>query len=174
MSLRQYTPPAAVVNPKGEILYVNGRTGRSLEPVPGLSSMNIFDMVREELNHELSGAVHQAVATRQPVVADNVKLHLDTGVQLVHFTVKALEESEQMNGLLLVVFKEQPTSRQVRRSKIEAGPGSDAQVQALGRELQHTKHRLQTIIGEMESRREELKSTNKELQRATEELQSTN
>jgi len=44
-----------------------------------------------------------------------------------------------------------------------AGPGSDAQVQALGRELQHTKHRLQTTIEEMESSLEELKSTNEEL-----------
>ena len=36
--LRQYTPPAVVINPRGEILYVNGRTGRYLEPAPGLSS----------------------------------------------------------------------------------------------------------------------------------------
>ncbi|WP_083320753.1 CheR family methyltransferase [Hymenobacter glacialis] len=48
--LRQYTPPAVVINPKGEILYVNGRTGRYLEPAPGLSGMNIFEMAREELN----------------------------------------------------------------------------------------------------------------------------
>ena len=108
-------------------------------------------MAREELNYELSGAVHQVIATRQPVVADNVMLHLDTGVQLVRLTVKALEESEQLSGLLLVVFEEQPTSRQVRLSRTEAGPGSDAQVQALGKELQHTRHRLQTTIDAMES-----------------------
>ena len=77
--LRQYTPPAVVINAKGEILYVNGRTGRYLEPAPGLSGMNIFDMAREELNYELSGAVHKASATRQDVVADNVKLHTETG-----------------------------------------------------------------------------------------------
>ena len=50
-----------------------------------------------------------------------------------------------------------------------AAPGSDAQVQALGRELQHTKHRLQTTIEEMESSLEELKSTNEELQSTNEE-----
>ena len=50
-----------------------------------------------------------------------------------------------------------------------AGPGSDAQVQALGRELQHTKHRLQTTIEEMESSLEELKSANEELQSTNEE-----
>ena len=107
-------------------------------------------------------------------MADNVKLHLDTGVQLVRLTVKALEESEQLSGLLLVVFEEQPTSRQVRLSKTETGPGSDTQVQALGKELQHTKHRLQTTIEEMESSLEELKNTNEEAMTNKEEMQSPN
>jgi two-component system CheB/CheR fusion protein len=170
--LRHYTPPAVVINPKGEILYVNGRTGRFLEPAPGLGGMNIFDMAREELNYELSESVHKAIAGRQDVVADNVKLHLETGVQLVRLTVKVLEESEQLAGLLLVVFEEQPTSRKLRLGKAAAAP--DASAQALEKELQYTKHRLQTTIEEMESSVEELKSTNEELQSANEELQSTN
>ncbi|MDB5236059.1 MAG: hypothetical protein JWR44_3052 [Hymenobacter sp.] len=171
--LRQYTPPAVVINPKGEILYVNGRTGRYLEPAPGLSGMNIFDMAREELNYELSEAVHKATATRQEVVVENVKLHIDTGVQLLRLTVKVMEETEQLHGLLLVVFEDQPTSRRVRLGKASPA-GTDAHAQTLEKELQYTKHRLQTTIEEMESSLEELKSTNEELQSANEELQSTN
>ncbi|GAB3573452.1 CheR family methyltransferase [Hymenobacter daeguensis] len=171
--LRQYTPPAVVINPKGEILYVNGRTGRFLEPAPGLGAMNIFDMAREELNYELSETVHKAIVGRHDVVTDNVKLRLDTGVQLLRLTVKVLEESEQLAGLLLVVFEEQPTSRRLRLGRASA-PAPDATVQALEKELQYTKHRLQTTIEEMESSVEELKSTNEELQSANEELQSTN
>ncbi|HEX8329056.1 MAG TPA: CheR family methyltransferase [Hymenobacter sp.] len=174
--LRQYTPPAVVINPKGEILYVNGRTGRYLEPAPGLGSMNVFDMAREELNYELSQAVHKAATTREEVVTDNVKLRLDAGVQLVRVTVRVLEESEQLSGLLLVVFEEQPTPRKVRLGKatLASDAGEGAQIQALEKELQYTKHRLQTTIEEMESSVEELKSTNEELQSANEELQSTN
>ncbi|MFC6224529.1 CheR family methyltransferase [Hymenobacter artigasi] len=172
--LRQYTPPAVVINPKGEILYVNGRTGRFLEPAPGLGAMNVFDMAREELNYELSEAVHKAVATRQDVVAEGVKLRLETGVQLLRLTVKVLEEGEPLAGLLLVVFEEQPTPRRVRLGKATLAPDHDAQVQTLEKELQYTKHRLQTTIEEMESSVEELKSTNEELQSANEELQSTN
>ncbi|GAB3868904.1 chemotaxis protein CheB [Hymenobacter segetis] len=172
--LRQYTPPAVVINPKGEILYVNGRTGRYLEPAPGLGAMNVFDMAREELNYELSEAVHQAVATRQDVVAEGVKLRLDAGVQLLRVTVKVLEEGEPLAGLLLVVFEEQPTPRKVRLGKATLAPDHDAQVQTLEKELHYTKHRLQTTIEEMESSVEELKSTNEELQSANEELQSTN
>ncbi|MFD2720713.1 CheR family methyltransferase [Hymenobacter monticola] len=173
--LRQYTPPAVVINAKGEILYVNGRTGRYLEPAPGLGGMNLFDMAREELNYELSSAVHRAAATREAVVTDNVKLRQDNGVQLVRVTVKPLEEAEQLAGLLLVVFEEQPTPAKVRLGKARpANPDHEAQLQALERELQYTKHRLQTTIEEMESSVEELKSTNEELQSANEELQSTN
>jgi two-component system CheB/CheR fusion protein len=107
------------------------------------------------------------------VVTDNVKLRLENGVQLIRLTVKVLEESEQLSGLLLVVFEEQPTSRKMRLGKTPQ-PAPDATVQALEKELQYTKHRLQTTIEEMESSVEELKSTNEELQSANEELQSTN
>ena len=174
--LRYYTPPAVVINGKGEILYVNGRTGRYLEPAPGLSGLNVFDMVRQELNYELSAAVYKAVATREAVVTDHLKLRLDTGIQLLRLTVKPLEDVEPLAGLLLVVFEEQPTPKQVRlgKARLASEPGHDAQLQAQEKELQFAKQRLQTTIEEMESSLEELKSTNEELQSANEELQSTN
>ncbi|MBD2770321.1 PAS domain-containing protein [Hymenobacter sp. BT664] len=174
--LRQYTPPAVVINAKGEILYVNGRTGRYLEPAPGLGGMNVFEMAREELNYEISGAVHKATTTRAEAVVENVKVKTETGVQLLRVTVKYLDEPEQLAGLLLVVFEEQPTPRKVRLGKTAFGSdlSRDAVVTALEKELQYTKHRLQTTIEEMESSVEELKSTNEELQSANEELQSTN
>jgi two-component system CheB/CheR fusion protein len=174
--LRQFTPPAVVINTKGEILYINGRTGRYLEPAPGIGSMNIFDMAREELNFELSGAVHKAVATREDVVAENVKVRTELGFQLLRVTVRYLTEPEQLTGLMLVVFDDQPTPRKVRLGKATVGPDltRDAVVTALEKELQYTKQRLQSTIEEMESSVEELKSTNEELQSANEELQSTN
>lgn len=177
MLLSQHTPPAVVINTKGEILYVNGRTGRYLEPAPGLGGMNIFDMARKELNYELSEAVHKATTSRQQVVAENVKLQLESGVQLMRLTVRVLEDSDHLAGLLLVLFEEQSAPlRKVRQRKASPGidTGHDIQVQTMEKELRYTKHRLQTTIEEMESSVEELKSTNEELQSANEELQSTN
>jgi two-component system CheB/CheR fusion protein len=72
--LRQYTPPAVVINPKGDILYVNGRTGRYLEPAPGLGGMNVFEMAREELRYELGAAMQQATISKDEAVADNVRV----------------------------------------------------------------------------------------------------
>ncbi|RYY17646.1 MAG: hypothetical protein EOO36_09405, partial [Cytophagaceae bacterium] len=174
--LRAYAPPAVVINPKGEILYVNGRTGRYLEPAPGLSGMNLFEMAREKLNFEVSGAVHRATQTREDVVVDNVPLHTETGQQLLRLSVRHLTEPEPLAGLLLVSFEDQPTPRRVRRAKGSPGENREYEsiIAALDKELQFTKHRLQTTVEEMESSLEELKSTNEELQSANEELQSTN
>ncbi|QIX61730.1 PAS domain-containing protein [Hymenobacter sp. BT18] len=174
--LHSFSPPAVVINAKGEILYVNGRTGKYLEPAPGLGNMNIFDMAREELSYEISGAVHRALQNRQEIKVENLRVKTDAGQQLLRLTVRYLEAPEALAGLLLVVFEDQPTPRRVRLAKdnSEGGLNRDAAVAALDKELQYTKHRLQTTIEEMESSLEELKSTNEELQSANEELQSTN
>ncbi|GGF21643.1 CheR family methyltransferase [Hymenobacter cavernae] len=175
--LSQYAPPAVVINAKGAILYVNGRTGKYLEPAPGMSSMNIYDMAREELKFELSTAIHRASQQRESVQVDSVRVKTETGYQLLRLKVRYLEEPEQLAGLLLVAFEDLPTPRKVRQGKM-TGVGSDlsrdAVVAALDKELQYTKNRLQMTIEEMESSLEELKSTNEELQSANEELQSTN
>ena len=172
--LASYSPPAVVINPKGDILFVNGRTGKYLEPAPGLSGLNIFDMAREELHFDISDAVHRAAQQRQLVVSENVRVKTEAGVQLLRLTVKYLEEPELLAGLLLVVFEDVETPRRVRHGKLTADLSRDAQITALEKELQYTRHRLQTTIEEMESSLEELKSTNEELQSANEELQSTN
>ncbi|MVN74794.1 chemotaxis protein CheR [Hymenobacter sp. HMF4947] len=174
--LQAYAPPAVVITAKGEILYVNGRTGKYLEPAPGLSGMNLFEMAREELSFELSGAVHRAVETGEDVVVDNVHLKTEAGHQLLRLVVRRLLEPEALASLLLVSFEDQPTPRRVRQAKMPrpTEQSHDAAVDALTKELQYTKHRLQTTIEEMESSLEELKSTNEELQSANEELQSTN
>jgi two-component system CheB/CheR fusion protein len=133
-------------------------------------------MAREELNYEISATVHKAATTRQDAVAENVKVKTELGLQLIRVTVKYLEEPEQLAGLLLMVFEDQPTPRKVRLGKanVDNDLSRDAVVAALEKELQYTKHRLQNTIEEMESSVEELKSTNEELQSANEELQSTN
>lgn len=167
-----YAPPAVVIDPKGEILFVNGRTGKYLEPAPGFSGMNLFEMARAELNFELSGAVHRVAQSREPVVVDNVRVRTDTGQQLLRLTVRPLTEPAPLMGLLLVVFEDQPTPRRVRQTKRDPaadGCHRDAVVEALDKELHYTKHRLQTTVEEMESSLEELKSTNEELQSTNEE-----
>jgi two-component system CheB/CheR fusion protein len=169
-------PPAVVVNAKGDILFVNGRTGRYLEPAPGLSGMNLFDMAREELRFEISDAVHRAGLEQRSVVSEGLRVKTEAGYQLLRLRVTYLAEPALLAGLLLVSFEDVDTPRRVRQGKPAATTDATRAdlVAALEKELQHTRYRLQTTIEEMESSLEELKSTNEELQSANEELQSTN
>ena len=63
--LQQYAPVGALINQRGDILYLHGRTGMYLEPAPGEAGMNILKMAREGLRRELTTALHKAVASRE-------------------------------------------------------------------------------------------------------------
>ena len=58
-----YGPPSVVVTAEGDIIYVNGRTGKYLEPSSGKVNVNVFAMAREGLREELGMAIHNAAQT---------------------------------------------------------------------------------------------------------------
>ncbi|MEJ7666046.1 MAG: PAS domain-containing protein [Hymenobacter sp.] len=108
--LLAYAPPAVVIDGKGEILFVNGRTGKYLKPAPGLSGMNLFEMAYDGLKFEISGAVLRATQTQGPVVVEGVRVRTEAGEQQLRLTVRPLSEPEPLAGLLLVVFEDQPAT----------------------------------------------------------------
>ncbi|AWM33655.1 CheR family methyltransferase [Hymenobacter nivis] len=150
--LAAYTPPAVVITPKGEILYVNGRTGKYLEPAPGVGGLNLFEMARDELRVEISGAVHRALQTKADVTVERVRVATAAGPQALRLSVRHLGAPEALAGLLLlVVFEDQPTPRRGRRAKDkDETPAADIRDAVLDQELQYTKRRLQTTVEEME------------------------
>ena len=173
--LRQYSPPAVVINAKGAVLHGHGCIGRFCGPAPGLGAMNVFALAREELSYELSAAVRKARATREPVVRPAVRLRGEPGVPLLRLPAQPLlHEGEPLAGLLLVVFEEQPTPRRLRQHRALAAAAPDAQAQALEKELQCTRCRFQTPIEEMKTSLEELKSTKEEAMTNKEELRHLN
>ena len=65
--LQRYSPPAVLVNDKGDILYISGRTGKYLEPAAGKANWNIFAMAREGLRYELASAFQKALRQKGTV-----------------------------------------------------------------------------------------------------------
>jgi two-component system CheB/CheR fusion protein len=63
--LQQYAPPGALVNERGDILYLHGRTGKYLEPAPGEAGMNILKMAREGLRRGLDHRPAQGGGARR-------------------------------------------------------------------------------------------------------------
>ena len=63
--LQQLVHAGALVNARGDLLYLHGRTGMYLEPAPGeTGTSNILKMAREGLQRDLTTALHKAAQTR--------------------------------------------------------------------------------------------------------------
>jgi len=173
--LQSFSPSAVLVNVKGDILYISGRTGKYLEPAAGKANWNIFAMVRKGLRFELGAAFEKALRQKEAVTAPALKLGEGPGSQDVDIVVQAVEEPQALRGLVMVVFRDRPAPEsRKRRPRSGASSENSDRVQELERELQHLSEKLRASHEEMQSSQEELKSANEELQSTNEELQSTN
>ncbi|MBS1528256.1 MAG: chemotaxis protein CheR, partial [Bacteroidetes bacterium] len=171
--LDNYTPASVLVNEKGDILYINGRTGKFLEFNSGEAVMNLNQMAREELKYALNNAVHQARIQKVPISVNDIKLKEDSQTRLINLKVELLQDPA-LNGLVLVIFEDRGLQKKPDSKKKETKAEYDTVNEELEKELLYTKQQLHNTIEQMETSLEELKSTNEELQSTNEELQSTN
>ena len=185
--LQQYAPSGAVVNERGDIFYLHGRTGKYLEPAPGEAGMNILKMAREGLRPDLTTALHKAVALKAPVRHPGLRIKTNGDFTIVDLTVQpvaANPDSEAAGKLFLVVFENAPApGPHLSETAAVLGAGGDAsqvatdvdaRVATLKQELRAKEEYLQTTNEELATSNEELKSANEEMQSVNEELQSTN
>ena len=173
--LRHFSPPAVLTNDQGDILYINGRTGKFLEPAAGKANWNIFAMAREELRFDLGNAFQKAIRQKEPIIAKDIKIGTNGGTQIVDITIQMIEEPEALRGMVMIVFTEvkMPLAKKTS-TRSRNTPSGNARVLELEEELKRVNETQQATREEMQSSQEELTSTNEELQSTNEELQSTN
>jgi two-component system CheB/CheR fusion protein len=173
--LKHFSPPAVLVNDKGDILYISGRTGKYLEPAAGKANWNIFAMAREGLRFDLGSAFQKALRQKRAITAKGLQVGESGDKQTVDITVQAIEEPEALRGMVMIIFTGVATPMETKEKvSSRKSPIGNARVLELDKELRHVREQLQTTREEMQSSQEELKSTNEELQSTNEELQSTN
>ncbi|MGZ8174078.1 MULTISPECIES: chemotaxis protein CheB [Methylobacter] len=168
--LQNYTPAAVVVNAGGDILYINGRTGKYLEPPAGKVNWNIHAMARDGLRHEIVSALKKAQHQSEAVYLPGLTIATDSGTQTINLTVQALTKPEALVDMLIVIFTDVATPPTRKRSR----KSPSAEQQLLLAELQQAHEELQTFHEERQTSQEELTSSTEELQSTNEELQSTN
>jgi len=171
--LQRYSPAAVLVNDKGDIIFINGRTGKYLEPAAGKANLNLFAMAREGLRYELSDAFRKALRQKDAVVHKSVKVATDAGVRAVDLTVQAITEPETLRGLVMIVFTD-VAARPETKGPADGRSAGSARVAALKRDFDHVRQELQYAREQMQNCQEEAKSANEEMQSANEEMQSTN
>ena len=175
--LRYYDPVALLIDARGEILHILGRTGLYLEPAPGAAAMNVLAMAREGLRRELTTALHRAVSRKEPVRAPGLRVKTNGDFSTVDLTVCPAQagQGEGLADLYLAILE--PVRTPAAPDTAAAGtasPESVARIAALELELKAKEDYLQSTQEEMETANEELKSANEEMQSINEELQSTN
>jgi two-component system CheB/CheR fusion protein len=174
--LEKHTPPCAIINERGDVLYIHGRTGRYLEPAPGEANLNIIRMAREGLRLEMTTAIRKVTRQRTTVHYPGLQVKTNGGITTVDLIVRPVMEPASMRNLMMVLFHDVTVREQAEDAKVEPIPTADKdrRIAELERELRTKEEYLQTAVEEMETSNEELQSSNEELQSSNEELQSTN
>jgi len=167
--LSRYSPASVLVDSRGDILHVHGRTGLYLEPASGsLPRLNILEMAREGLATELRTALRQASTSKREVLRENIRVKFNRSEHRLDVAVVRLTEPEPLRGLLLVTLRPVPIRK--KGGKAPAATGRTHLVRA----LQEARDSLRATIEELAISNEELTSANEELQSANEEMQSSN
>ncbi|EFK10263.1 CheR methyltransferase, SAM binding domain protein [delta proteobacterium NaphS2] len=173
----RFAPTGILVDAKGDILNVQGRTGKYLEQPSGPPTNNILDLAREGLRIELSTALRAARDATGRITRKRLSVRTNGDVQTIDLHVCPLKTPEELAGRFLVVFEDVDIPFTADRQAGEGpadSPAESSKIADLERELQVTRESHQSTIEELESSNEELKSSNEEIQSANEELQSTN
>lgn len=176
-------PVGALVNARGDLLYVHGYTGKYLQPAPGEAGLSILRMARAGLAHELANALQRASTTKELVCYPKLRVRADGATSTINLTVEPILPGGNPadEALFLVAFEEVTLSEP--GSPAYGGPGSgggspqeasDARIAVLTQELRAKDEYLRRTQEEAQTANEELRSANEELQSTNEELQSTN
>ncbi|MFO8070894.1 MAG: chemotaxis protein CheB [Polyangia bacterium] len=182
--LAHYAQAAVLVNGRGDVVYIHGRTGKFLEPAAGDAGMNILSMAREGLRPALASALRKAVTQQEPVSITGLKVRTNGDSIRASLSLRRADgpTGSPQPDLFLVILEAEPTAPPALDAEAPDPPGdadepaveSHQRIAALEQELRTKEEYLQSTIEEMETANEELKSTNEEMQSVNEELQSTN
>ena len=169
--LQEFSPPAVLVNEQGDVIYINGHTGKYLEPAAGKANWNIHVMARPAIRTQLAAAMRQAVQEKRTVELHGLRLDEDPQSTL-HVTVQPLRESPGLEGTMMIVFRDIaiPPTAILKRKRAAAGPPDPA----ISDDLARAREEIRALRQEMHASQEELQSANEELQSTNEELQSAN
>lgn len=172
--LQYYSPATVLVNNKGDILYITGRTGKYLEPASGKVNWNIFAMARGGLNYKLSDTFYKALRKKDTVTFKNAVVVNEGGPLMVDISVNPIKEPGALFGMVMIVFSDVVMHKDQTISATGKTPVNNTREEELEQELLQTRKMCQVTGAQMQISQEEFKSSNEELQSCNEELQSTN
>jgi len=171
----RYAPVYVVVDKNYEVVHFSGRTGRFLEPSKGAATLNLLNLVHQDLRLNLRAALYKAEREKQPIRLPPLSMQVEGAAVRVVITVEPLAGKVDEPQNFIVFFQSGDRDEQDVASLPASGPQfPDDHVQRLESDLRLTRERLHSTIEELETANEELKSSNEEYQSINEEMQSAN
>jgi two-component system CheB/CheR fusion protein len=168
--LQSFSPAAVLVNDGGDIVYINGRTGRYLEPAAGKANWNIHVMAHPEIRTQLTSALRTVLKEHKTIEIQNRRLE-DYPQHMLNITLQYLDEPKGLAGLVMIIFREMEAPSPGRSRGKRAVAAMDNTISA---ELDRAREEMRALREEMNASQEELQAANEELQSTNEELQSAN
>ncbi len=169
--LQHFSPAALLTTPKGDIVFISGKTGNYLEPAAGKANLNVFAMARVGLSDALFSGFTRALRAKETITLHSVPVGTNGGTRHVDVTIQPMSAPAALAGMMLIVLADvaKPPDRPAPGRQDKASQ-RDAELAAKMVELQQAREELQTTREEMQTSQEELKSSNEELQSTNEEL----
>jgi two-component system CheB/CheR fusion protein len=175
--MARYCPPAIVVDSGMKIIQFRGNVSPFLDPEPGEASLDLFRMVRSNLELPIRSTITDARKSNAAARKDGIVIQANGQRQFLNLEVIPITRPGVREQCFLLLFEENRIAvPRLRTGKSKKSRPSviDAQIDQLEQELATSREHLQTLIEEQESTNEELRSANEEIQSSNEELQSTN
>lgn len=180
--LRQVTPASVLINVKGDILYVHGRTGNYLETSAGEAGVgNILKMAREGLRPGISAMLRQAITSQKVAQVTGLKTHINGEQLLITLSIQpVIDEQHHLHDMPLYLVSFEDAVAAIAEV-VPENAGAEtldidtlARISALSQELDAKDEYLQSTMEMLETYNEDLQSTTEEMQSSNEELQSVN
>lgn len=175
--LQNFSPAAVLVTASGDLVYINGRTGKYLEPAAGKVNWNIYAMARQGLRQEISLALPQALRSGETVICRDLQVGTNDSRQSVDLTVYPIKEPGALCGMAMLILTEVASIAESPLPTMVAGKKTPRRAEReleLATALAQAKQEIKRLHEEMQTSQEEVKSASEELQSTNEELQSTN
>ena len=175
--MKEFVPPALLVNAERELVHVYGDAQRFLHIPAGQASLELSKLLVGKLASVGIALMHKAAKDNISLRSETVFVQPTTGkTEQLCLSVIPLDGNLGHERYFLLTF-ETAASRDGISSDTEGldiAAITNERIQGLEYDLSMTRDSLQATIEELETANEELQATNEELMASNEELQSTN
>ena len=188
--LDMYMPAGFLVDLHGNIIHVFGDVGPYTRPLLGRPTVDLLDILVDELRIAAGAGIQRAAKERAVVSYGGIRVGSEEDGQLVTVTARRVQgsrgaEESRAEHILVTVAPSEPipllpdgelddSGSVLPVESLDISEEARERISALEYELRYTKEHLQATNEELETSNEELQATNEEMMASNEELQSTN